>query len=76
MANHAEVIHLVNERRLFGLGIGYIDAHLLASLQLTEGSTLWTRDQRLLEIARKLNVPVLLPTALVYRRGDIGMPPQ
>jgi len=37
---------LVEERRLWGLGIGWIDAHLLASALLS-GCRLWTLDERL-----------------------------
>ncbi len=38
------------------LGIGYVDAHLLASLRLTAGSQLWTRDKRLHAAAMKLGL--------------------
>jgi hypothetical protein len=38
------------------MGIGYIDAHLLAAVRLTPGTLLWTRDKRLLEVATKLGV--------------------
>lgn len=45
---HAEVMTLIETRTLFGLGIGYVDAHLLAATLLTgSGTTLWTRDKRL-----------------------------
>jgi predicted nucleic acid-binding protein len=36
-----------------GRGIGYIDAHLLASSRLA-GAALWTRDKRLHVVATKL----------------------
>ena len=39
-----------------GKGIGYIDAHLLASVTLTEAARLWTRDKRLAAIARQLKI--------------------
>lgn len=61
MATHAEVIRLVGERKLFGLGIGYVDAHILAELRLTPNSLLWTRDKRLSEVADGLNIPRFLP---------------
>ena len=39
-----------------GRGIGYVDAHLIASV-LRDGSvTLWTRDRRLAQIAEELGV--------------------
>jgi hypothetical protein len=33
-----------------------IDAHLLASIRLTPGSTLWTRDRRLSAVAMTFDV--------------------
>ena len=36
-----------------GRGIGYIDAHLLASSRLA-GAALWTRDKRLRGVATEL----------------------
>lgn len=56
VASDEEVLHFVEERALFGRGIGYVDAHLLASLHLTPGTQLWTRDQRLHDIARQMDV--------------------
>lgn len=47
VATDQEVQHLITEERLFGTGIGYIDAHLLASVRLSAGTLLWTRDKRL-----------------------------
>jgi predicted nucleic acid-binding protein len=52
----AEVLALIRQRRLFGAGIGYVDAHLLASVLVTEGAALWTHDRRLHAVARKLGV--------------------
>ncbi len=56
MATDTEVLRFISEKRLFGQGIGYIDTHLLAAILLTPGSTLWTRDKRLLAIASRLGV--------------------
>jgi predicted nucleic acid-binding protein len=36
------------------LGVGYVDAHLLASARLTPDTFLWTRDKRLLAAADRL----------------------
>lgn len=55
VAAHAEVLRLVKERRLWGTGITWIDAHLLASALIT-GCFLWTLDQRLRQAARHLKV--------------------
>jgi len=56
MAQPNEVLGFIESHRLFGLGIGYIDAHLLASVHLTPGATIWTRDRRLRETAEGLKV--------------------
>lgn len=56
VASHEEVMSLVETHRLTGLGVGYIDAHLLASTRLTPGARLWTGDQRLGAVARRLGV--------------------
>jgi regulation of enolase protein 1 (concanavalin A-like superfamily) len=55
-ATHREVRAFVEQHRLYGAGIGYVDAHLLASVVLTPGSSLWTRDKRLLAAATKLRL--------------------
>jgi predicted nucleic acid-binding protein len=47
LATHAEVMTYIEAHALYGQGIGYVDAHLLASASLTPGSSLWTRDKRL-----------------------------
>jgi len=47
VASQDEVLNLIESERLFGCGIGYVDAHLLAATRLTEGASLWTRDKRL-----------------------------
>jgi predicted nucleic acid-binding protein len=51
-----EVLGFIETHSLHGLGIGYIDAHLLASARLTPGSRLWTRDQRLAAVAGRLGL--------------------
>jgi hypothetical protein len=56
VAREEEVLQFVTTRRLFGLGIGYIDAHLLTSVQLTPGASLWTRDRRMFEVASRLGL--------------------
>jgi len=56
VASDEEVLRFIAERRLFGLGIGYVDAHLLAAARLTAGATLWTRDARLRGAAGRLGL--------------------
>jgi predicted nucleic acid-binding protein len=55
-ASHDETLRFITHHRLFGLGIGYNDAHLLAAVRITPGSTLWTRDKRLAGVAQTLGV--------------------
>ena len=52
---HEEVVALIRARRLFGRGIGWIDAHLLAS-SLVSGARLFTADAPLAAIARDLGI--------------------
>jgi len=49
-AENYEVMSLIEQHRLFGKGIGWIDAHLLTSALLTH-CRLWTDDVRLHEAA-------------------------
>jgi predicted nucleic acid-binding protein len=51
VATDDEVLTLIDKRHLFGLGIGYVDAHLLAATALTTAARLWTRDKRLAVVA-------------------------
>ena len=56
VAQDDEVLKLVDRFALGGSGIGYVDAHLLASALLTQGATLLTRDRRLAAVATRLGV--------------------
>ncbi|PSJ16922.1 type II toxin-antitoxin system VapC family toxin [Nitrosomonas supralitoralis] len=53
-----EVNFFIEQRALYGLGLGLIDAHLLASTQLSGNTRLWTQDERLLAAALRLNLAV------------------
>jgi predicted nucleic acid-binding protein len=55
-ATNEEVRQFIDQHRLYGIGIGYVDAHLLASVRLTTGAALWTRDKRLQAAADKLGL--------------------
>jgi predicted nucleic acid-binding protein len=61
VATDAEVRHFIERHALFGRGIGYIDAHLLAAVQLTAGTELWTNDKRLHGVAVQLGLAITLP---------------
>jgi len=56
VARPDDVLHLIRNHRLMGTGIGYVDAHLLASTRLVPGTQLWTRDRRLLRAAEFLGI--------------------
>lgn len=47
LAIDEEVFRFIQEQALFGLGIGYTDAHLLVATRLSPNTQLWTRDRRL-----------------------------
>ena len=55
-ATDDEVLSLIDRQALYGNGIGYIDAHLLASARLNAGCKLWTLDKRLHAAATCLSV--------------------
>ena len=55
VATDPEVLSLIERAHLNGTGIGYIDAHLLASAKLTD-ALLWTRDKRLVSAAENLGL--------------------
>jgi predicted nucleic acid-binding protein len=50
-----EVMQLVEVRALAGTGIGWVDAHLLASALLAQAA-LWTLDTRLARVAASLGL--------------------
>ena len=54
-----EVRRLTEARRLFGRGIGFVDASLVASCLLAPGARLWTRDRKLAAVALELEVGVV-----------------
>jgi hypothetical protein len=47
---------LIDRHALHGLGIGYVDAQLLASSLLTPDTRLWSRDTCLAEVAARIGV--------------------
>ena len=53
VASEGETLALIERGRLFGAGLGIVDAHLLASMLLTDVE-LWTRDRALARAATRL----------------------
>jgi predicted nucleic acid-binding protein len=58
VASDAEVMQFIESEHLFGRGIGYVDAHLLAAVRLTPGSVLWTNDKRLYDVTQELGLAI------------------
>lgn len=52
-ANDDEIIQFIEDHKLMGKGLGYIDIHLLMFALLT-GIPLWTIDKRLHDISLML----------------------
>lgn len=55
VASETEVLAFIEQRKLMGRGLGYVDVHLLASAALSEVQ-LWTRDKRLVATGREPNL--------------------
>ena len=58
---HEDVMTFVERHSLAGLGIGWVDAHLLASVTVAGRVSLWSHDKRLAATAEELG--------LAYRPG-------
>ncbi|HEU4886334.1 MAG TPA: type II toxin-antitoxin system VapC family toxin [Thermoanaerobaculia bacterium] len=56
VAGDDETLLFIENRKLMAKGLGYIDAHLLASVTLTDDAQLWTRDKRLAQVAADLGL--------------------
>lgn len=56
VATDDEVLTFIDTASLAGLGVGYLDAHLLAAVKLTPGASLWTRDRKLKAAAASLDL--------------------
>jgi hypothetical protein len=56
VASDDEVVFFIERHVLMGKGVGYVDAHLLASLTLDGTSRLWTGDRRLHDAAETLGL--------------------
>ena len=56
VATDTEVLHFIRQHNLAGSGLGYLDMHLLASVQLNGQATLWTRDKKLAAVSRELSL--------------------
>ena len=55
-ATEDEALQFIETHGLMAKGIGYIDVHLLASVALSSGVRLWTRDRRLASVAAEIGL--------------------
>lgn len=57
----SEVLAFIRAEKLAGIGIGYVDSHLLASARASLDVRLWSRDKRLASAAERLAVAYTPP---------------
>ncbi len=55
VARYEEVLQFIENHRLMGMGLGYVDVHLLAAALLA-GVPLWTNDRTLRHAAARLRI--------------------
>ncbi len=55
-----ELLYFIEQSGMMGKGIGFVDAHLLASAKLT-GAPMWTSDKRMRSAAIELDVAYTSP---------------
>jgi predicted nucleic acid-binding protein len=60
VAQLGEVRQMIESRRLYSIGIGLIDAHLMASVSIDSPTLLWTKDKRLRKAAEAFGIHVSL----------------
>jgi hypothetical protein len=56
VAQESELRFMIEARRLYNLGLGLTDVHLIASVFLVPPTLLWTRDKRLRSAAEALGI--------------------
>jgi predicted nucleic acid-binding protein len=56
VAQGEDILQLIATHKLFGRGIGYVDAHLVASSLLQSGAQLWSRNKKLKAVAVELGI--------------------
>jgi len=55
-ATHDEALIFLEQKQLMRCGIGFVDVHLLAATLLTPNTRLWTKDNRLVSVAKHLDI--------------------
>lgn len=61
VAQANEVREMIDARSLFRRGLGFVDAHLIASTFITAHTVLWTRDKRLREATEAFGLSAGFP---------------
>ena len=61
VASSDEVLAFIATHALHSMGIGYVDAHLLASSRLSPAARLWTLDKRLQAAAHDMRLATFQP---------------
>ena len=61
LAQLNEIRTMIEARRLYSLGMGLTDAHLIASVLINPPTLLWTMDKQLRTVAGALGVHANLP---------------
>ncbi|QNI33357.1 type II toxin-antitoxin system VapC family toxin [Alloacidobacterium dinghuense] len=56
IAQTDEVRAMIEFRKLFRKGLGFVDAHLIAAALITPGTILWSRDKQLHSIAQSMGI--------------------
>jgi hypothetical protein len=55
VASRSEILYFIDKHQLMGIGLGYVDIHLLASASLSS-VPLWAQDKKLSEAADKMEI--------------------
>ena len=61
IATDDEALFFIEQHRLMGRGIGYVDVHLMAAVYLNDTARLWSRDKRLSAVASAMRVAYEAP---------------
>jgi predicted nucleic acid-binding protein len=61
IARLSELRLMIEARRLYNLGIGLTDAHVIACFFINSPTLLWTRDKRLRQVTENLGIHANLP---------------
>ena len=61
VARLSELRLMIEARRLYNLGIGLTEAHLIAAVLIGSPTLLWTRDRPLRRVAENLGIHAILP---------------